>query len=356
MFSYITIWEEGTDPAALFPKSDRLTHPNVIAQYSDDSIRYLFITGVNHPVGNELALMEFIDNAITAEIYRTTPPKGSGGTVAALTFVRETSPALTGGVWIQFHIPHLVCAMGNGGILGWAQSDIRCYYEVAILPVSVHSGGILLFALVGGVVETGQRNGDSQSDRVFAYRLTTLAPCIMELFGLYTELNASPKLLPGCCLAISNRLLTYMTSILPKQPAFTISVGSGCGLLEGLVMYAHPEVSVEGVEVESSINRYIAEERMHVVNGGWGVYPGAQHAAAWMFVYPRDPKLISRYIHMYGDQTVEMILWLGPRADWADYEPSFSQSSFSDLSFPVDVGLAPYELLVVATQGDHERT
>lgn len=184
----------------------------------------------------------------------------------------------------------------------------------------------------------------------------TLAPCIMELSGLYTELNASPKLLPGCCLAISNTLLTHMTSILPKQPAFTISVGSGSGLLEALVTYAHPEVSVEGVEVESSINRYIAEERMHVVNGGWGVFPGAQHAAAWMFVYPRDPKLISRYIHMYGDQTVEMILWLGPRADWADYEPFFSQSSFFDLSFPVDVGLAPYEFLVIATRGDHERT
>ena len=179
---------------------------------------------------------------------------------------------------------------------------------------------------------------------------------MMELSGPYTELNSSPKLLPGCCLAISNTLLAYMTSILPKQPSFTISVGSGSGLLEGLLTYVHPEVSVEGVEVESSINRYIAEERMHVVNGGWGVHPGAQHAAAWMFVYPRDPRLISTYIHMYGDQTVEMILWLGPRVDWADYEPSFRQSSFSDLSFPVDIGLAPYELLVVATRCHHERT
>lgn len=177
----------------------------------------------------------------------------------------------------------------------------------------------------------------------------------MELSELYTELNASPKLLPGCCLAISNTLITYLSSILPKQTAFTISVGSGSGLLEGLITYAHPEVSVEGVEVESTINRYIAEERMHVVNGGWGVYPGAQHAVAWMFVYPRDPKLITRYIHAYGDQTVEMILWLGPRVDWSDYEPCFCQSSFSDLSFPVDAGLAPYEVLVVATRRHNER-
>lgn len=125
MFSYITTWPEGTDPDSLFPNPDRLIHPNVIAQYSDDSIRYLFIPGVKHPVANELALMTFIDDAITAEIYRTTPPKGSVETVTSLTFVREMSPALRGGVWIRFHVPHLICAMGNGGILGWAQSDIR---------------------------------------------------------------------------------------------------------------------------------------------------------------------------------------------------------------------------------------
>lgn len=107
-------------------------------------------------------------------------------------------------------------------------------------------------------------------------------------------------------------------------------------------------ISVEGVEVNSTINRYIAEEDMNVVGGGWDLYSRAQQAEAWMFVYPRDPKLIARYIDTYGDQAVELIVWLGPRVDWADYEPCFCQSPFSELSFLDDIGLTPYETAVVA--------
>ena len=102
------------------------------------------------------------------------------------------------------------------------------------------------------------------------------------------------------------------------------------------------------MEVDSSINRYIAEEDMNVVGGGWGLYPSAQQAKAWMFVYPRDPKLITKYIDSYGDQAVEMIVWLGPRVDWPDYEPCFCKSTFSELSVLDNIGLTPYETAVVA--------
>lgn len=125
MYSQITIWHEGTDPVTLFPESNVLTKPRGIAPSFDDSMRYLFIPGVNLPVENELLLMTFVENAITAEIYRTTPPAGQATTMAGLTFVRQMSPSPTSGVWIMFRIPHLVCAIGNAGMLGWAQSDVR---------------------------------------------------------------------------------------------------------------------------------------------------------------------------------------------------------------------------------------
>lgn len=87
---------------------------------------------------------------------------------------------------------------------------------------------------------------------------------------------------------------------------------------------------------------------MHVVGGGWALCPSAQHAAAWMFVYPRDPSLVTKYIQTHGDGSVEMVVWLGPRVDWGDYELCFRRSVFDELSFPGDVGLEPYEVMVVA--------
>jgi hypothetical protein len=149
-------------------------------------------------------------------------------------------------------------------------------------------------------------------------------------------------------LGISKTLITYLISILPKKPAFTVSVGSGSGLLEAFIVNHDANVSVQGVEIGSTVNRYIAEEDMNVVIGGWGLCSAAQQATAWMFVYPRDPKLIKKYIDTYGNQSVELIVWLGPRVDWPDYEPQFCQSSFSELTFPGDIGITPYEVVVVA--------
>lgn len=67
-----------------------------------------------------------------------------------------------------------------------------------------------------------------------------------------------------------------------------------------------------------------------------------------MFVYPRDPRLVSRYIERYGGENVEVVVWLGPRVDWVDYEASFRGSVFSDVRVLEGVGLEPYEIAVVA--------
>lgn len=175
----------------------------------------------------------------------------------------------------------------------------------------------------------------------------------MEAPQLPSNLSASPTALPNCCLTLSTPLLNHLVSILPKTPDFTLSIGSGSGLLESLVTLRYPNVSIEGVEVNSSVNLYIAEESMNIVSGTWDLLSRASQAKAWMFVYPREPKLISKYIETYGDPSgnVEVILWLGPRADWADYESCFRDSTFSELEFPEDVGMAPYEMLVAARRG-----
>ncbi|KAL4809191.1 hypothetical protein BDV18DRAFT_131372 [Aspergillus unguis] len=163
------------------------------------------------------------------------------------------------------------------------------------------------------------------------------------------DLSPSPTAFPNCCLSLSTTLLDHVASVLPQTPDFTLSIGSGSGLLEALITHRRPNVSVEGVEVSSSVNIYIAEQDMNVVTGTWDLLPRASQAKAWMFVYPREPKLVTKYIEAYGHgrQGAEMILWLGPRADWSDYEDCFRNSVFSKLNVEED-GLAPYEMLVVA--------
>lgn len=168
----------------------------------------------------------------------------------------------------------------------------------------------------------------------------------MNISSISNQINGQYRQFPGCCLALSTPLLNALINLLPEQPNFTLSIGSGTGLLESLITYRDGKTLVEGVEIGSTVNRYITEESMHVVTGGWGLCPRARDAAAWMFVYPRDPGLISKYIEQYPE-SVETIIWLGPKNDWADYEPVFSRSLFSELQV-LEAGLAPYEAAVVA--------
>ncbi|RDH37515.1 hypothetical protein BDQ94DRAFT_136568 [Aspergillus welwitschiae] len=167
------------------------------------------------------------------------------------------------------------------------------------------------------------------------------------------HLTETPTPFPNCCLSISSTLIAHLAWLLPKMPAFTLSIGCGSGLLEALILHNHPNLQITGIEVSASVNRYLAEENFDVVSGTWDLYARAPQAAAWMFVYPREPKLVSKYIEMYADDengsesSVQMIVWLGPRADWADYEPCFRNSSFSDVSIPDEVGMMEFEMLAI---------
>ncbi|RAK96836.1 uncharacterized protein BO80DRAFT_216936 [Aspergillus ibericus CBS 121593] len=169
----------------------------------------------------------------------------------------------------------------------------------------------------------------------------------MDIAAISHQLTASPQAFPDCCLDISSTLVAHLAELLPPTPAFTISVGCGSGLLEALIAYRHPRTQIIGVEVALSVNRYLPEENIDVVGGTWDLHAGAAQAAAWMFVYPREPKLVTKYLETYGNGSVQLIVWLGPRADWADYEPCFHNSSFSVYLPEDDIGLMGYEMLAI---------
>ncbi|KAE8155361.1 hypothetical protein BDV25DRAFT_1021 [Aspergillus avenaceus] len=170
---------------------------------------------------------------------------------------------------------------------------------------------------------------------------------MMEIAPLAQQLSDTPDAFPDCCLAISRPFLDYLASILPGPPGVTVSIGSGSGLLEALLAHCHTDRTVEGVEVNSTVNRYLSERDLNVVGGTWDLHPRVASATAWMFVYPREPTLVRKYLDTYSDGAIATVVWLGPRADWPDYEPCFRHSTFTDLELPEDVGLAPYEMVAV---------
>ncbi|RAH69867.1 uncharacterized protein BO66DRAFT_323899 [Aspergillus aculeatinus CBS 121060] len=175
----------------------------------------------------------------------------------------------------------------------------------------------------------------------------------MDLPQISGHLSPTPHAYPTCCLALSSTLVTYLGTILPAHPGFTLSIGSGSGLLEALITLRHATVTVEGVEVSAAVNRYIDELDMNVVQGTWDLLPRAARAAAWMFVYPREPALVRRYLDGVegcgggGGGAVRMVVWLGPRADWGDYVGCFDEGVWVGEELGEEVGVTGYEVLVV---------
>lgn len=164
-------------------------------------------------------------------------------------------------------------------------------------------------------------------------------------------LNDVPFHRPDCCLSLSTVLIAELVRLLPCEPEFTLSIGSGSGLLEALIMQHGPMRTVTGVEVNSTVNKYMPEESVHVVTGTRDLCRVAAAAYAWLFVYPREPKLVAQYLQLYSDTTVQLVVWLGPRADWEDHEPLFRSSAFNIIEIPQDCGLAPYEMMAAITKG-----
>ena len=120
-----------------------------------------------------------------------------------------------------------------------------------------------------------------------------------------------------------------------------------------------------------AVNKYLRPDFLYVVKGTWEFYPNADEAAVWLFVYPRDPRLLEKYLDSIdssdersGSVEVEgaekgphRVIWAGPRVDWEDYKVCFERRAglvkqLSILMGP-EAGLVEWEMIAVfAVEGD----
>ncbi|RYP32493.1 hypothetical protein DL767_005182 [Monosporascus sp. MG133] len=187
------------------------------------------------------------------------------------------------------------------------------------------------------------------------------------------EVTDEPKHYPDCCLSISRGLLDVLTDKFrtAAETGLVLSIGSGSGLLEALLQSRWTAASesasvsasdnttsnatasprIEGVEVRSSVNRYLQAAAVGTVKGTWEVSPRARSdpaVAALLFAYPRSPALVSRYLR---EAEVSVAVWLGHRSDWPDFEPCFAGAPGFDGAVEVvggrAAGLVEYEMMAV---------
>ena len=158
---------------------------------------------------------------------------------------------------------------------------------------------------------------------------------------------------PDCCSSLSIALIAKLASLLPPDPALTLSIGSGTGLLEALLLQHGSTIVLRAVEVAKDVNKYLLEGLMETVNGTWGLCQLAEDASAWVFVYPRDVSLIRKYAHTFGQGQLitSVIIWIGPVADLQEVEQT-SLGSQWELERLKDCGLSEYEAMVIWTQSE----
>jgi len=167
----------------------------------------------------------------------------------------------------------------------------------------------------------------------------------VEMDGLADE----PKLFPDCCAGLSRPLLKTLASRLPHHPAMVLSIGCGSGLLEGLLLLDGDEqVNVFGVEVAACGSKHLPERRLLRVPSTSSLHPEAWLASTLLFVYPRQPTLLARYMETFLSGALEQVVWLGHRSDWPEIEDVLA-SFFHEIEAVEGPGMMEYELLVFAT-------
>ncbi|KAI2634460.1 hypothetical protein GGS21DRAFT_517880 [Xylaria nigripes] len=166
-------------------------------------------------------------------------------------------------------------------------------------------------------------------------------------------LTKTPKLHPGCCLSLSQPLLTSLATLItdnfpthPHPNPLLVSIGSGTGLLEAHLQTRLPAPwRVEGVEVSLSVNTYLPPDRMVIVPGSFAVSTRALDAAVLMFVYPRSGALVRQYLEVMARERGKLVLWLGPRVDWED--TGFGTSADEVVVMRDCAGVAEFEMLAL---------
>ncbi|GAB7353053.1 hypothetical protein MBLNU459_g3606t1 [Dothideomycetes sp. NU459] len=165
------------------------------------------------------------------------------------------------------------------------------------------------------------------------------------------NIPSEPRLHPDCCVAVSQPLLAALADLLPRSPSRIVSIGSGSGFLEAALLHlVGDSLDICGIEVSPSVNKYLLEQNFVRVHGTWDLYPGSAQADVWIFAYPREPRLLSRYVERYAHLRLQKIIWIGPKVDWQDYQPVFASSSFSCITVLNGCGMAEHDMISVATK------
>ena len=166
------------------------------------------------------------------------------------------------------------------------------------------------------------------------------------------KLSEEPRHHPDCCVAVSRPFLVSLLDLLPKSPALVLSIGSGSGYLEAslLRLVHHDSLNLMGVEVSPRVNKYLPEQNFVCVEGTWDMYANAGSAQVLLFVYPREPRLMARYLQQCSQASCQTVIWIGPSLDWPDYEAVLQSSVFTSIACPPSPGSASYEMLYVATK------
>jgi hypothetical protein len=161
---------------------------------------------------------------------------------------------------------------------------------------------------------------------------------------------------PRCCLSLSRPIIDTIVSHLPATAALALSIGSGSGLLEQLIHTANPHLELHGVEVAGAENVYLPAEKVHRVVGSWQVCPLGAEANVWMFVYPRSPVLVRSYLDSVSNADhLEIIVWIGPVADWECFKSSFEVHGLYDETHGLAVPLTDFEIMVLVDPRPVER-
>lgn len=182
-------------------------------------------------------------------------------------------------------------------------------------------------------------------------------------------LGSTPIRHADCCLSLSTTLLDAIVAATAgtgqdDDPGTLLSIGSGSGLLEYLLLLHAEGVSsrrcllVEGVEVQQgeyqpTVNTYLPEQHYSTVQRTATVSSRLydDDVRALMFVYPRQPSLVAQYMRsvQQGRTHINTVIYLGPRADWADFALCFDAHAPAavDLVSGREAGLADYELMAV---------
>ena len=167
------------------------------------------------------------------------------------------------------------------------------------------------------------------------------------------RLGVKPEHFPDCCAGVSRPLMHAIIDRLPQDPALILSVGSGSGrfeavLLEVALVDRARVLHLRGVEVPPCINRHLDKDRVFRVPCTMSLHPEAFFASAWLFVYPRRASLVAKYLDAFTDGAMEMVSWLGHRNDWPEME-SVLLAAFIKLECIDGPGIPEYELLAVAS-------